>query len=284
MGRTAPRGAKRAPLTAKPAPSAASSKEAPGYLSSSTTGTMLDDLQLLEDAREISHAYFLAMLDWMAHSASLKQRDAISKASTLVRDDPTAENLAKATEIFYELALEAQLLGKLYPELGNEPAFLRVLAKMTVQAYLDSLAGKDYFGDADEPPTSVNSAGTDVGSQPSEQPCSCSNCRGRQKLSSEDLEGTFCAADLPQAALGEIEVAEAYNRQFDRPARKPTPSVRKKLLEKARRRRAEYDTPTSMESTMNFVGLRKPFSSTPLHELNPSESRMRSFPGSRCMY
>jgi hypothetical protein len=95
---------------------------------------MLDDLQLLEDAREISHAYFLAMLDWMAHSASLKQRDAISKASTLVRDDPTAENLAKATEIFYELALEAQLLGKLYPELGNEPAFLRVLAKMTVQA------------------------------------------------------------------------------------------------------------------------------------------------------
>lgn len=286
MGRTGPRGCKTAPPTTKavldtaPEDAAAAAK----YSSSSTAATTLDDLQLLENARAITQAYSLAMIEWTAKSASSKQREAISKASNLLRDDPTEEDLAKATEIFYEIALEAKLLGKLYPDLGNEPVLLRMLAKMTVEAYLDHVNGKDYFGDYDVDPPSVNSAGTDAGSQPSEQPCSCSVCIGRQKFSSEDPEGTFCAADLPQAALGEIEVAEAYNRQFDRPARKPTPSVRKKLLEQARRRRAEYETPTNTEWGMNIVGLRKPFSSTPLHELSPSESRMRSIPGSRRMY
>lgn len=225
----------------------------------------------------------------MVHDqATHEQRATLKRASDLVKDNPTPQDEAKASQILFGILREAGILGKLYPELADSPTeFLGMLASLTVQNNPEVLRGPDSRnGKEPIPAPSADSTLAGADSQPSGQPCSCSKCKGRQKFSADDEpEGFFCAADLDPSQRDEIKLAKAYNIQFARRPSKPPASVRKKLLEKARTRRADMGTASNMETSMCFFGLRKWFSSTPLHELKPSESpRASPSEGSGCMY
>lgn len=265
MGHTAPRKVKKAPPATEPASG-----------SSATPPAVRTDAEIQASVISILKGLHVELADWFTSSATPEQRASLARASDLVKDNRTPQNEAKASEILYHILREAEILDVLYPELAGSPTeFLGMLASLTVQNYpevLSGLAGRNGDEAIPAPPAHSTLGGAD--SQPSDDAaCPCSRCRGRQRFSEEDEpEGFFCSADLDPSQRDEIQLAKAYNAQFGRRASKPPPSRRQKLLEKARTRRTDGGTASNMETSMCFFGLRKPFSSTPLHKLSPSES------------
>lgn len=268
MGRTASRKTKKDSPATEPASSSTAIPQTPDENEDEETAASLSS---------VLEGLHVGLADWLMYSATQEQRATVVRASNMVRDSPTPQNEAKATEILYRVIGDAGIFGQLYRHHAKNPLdLLRVLTSKTVQNYpevLSGLAGRNGDEAIPAPPANSTLAGAD--SQPSGAPCSCSRCKGRQRFSEDDEpEGFFCAADLILSQRDEIKLVKAYNAQFGRRASKPPPSRCQKLLAKARTRRADDGRASHVETSLCFFGMRKPFSSTPLHKLSPSESHV----------
>lgn len=102
--------------------------------------------------------------------------------------------------------------------------------------------------------------------------CTCTDCDDVDLKQIKTLGdgAVYSRADLDDEERDEIWAARRYNGWFDLKPMKPSPSDRKALLHLANRRRTQWDGFPGVATSLRLFGLRKPFSTTPLHDLKPS--------------
>ncbi|GAA5991778.1 hypothetical protein JCM10908_001138 [Rhodotorula pacifica] len=268
MGRTAPKRAKQSAAAKEPTATASDAKlEVKDWARAAVLEGSGVDIQAIRDP------FFKLFMDWLQETATPEQRQEIVQSGNVVIKNPSAVNKAKATAIIAKMAQGAGILYQINPALQNNITAYTELALLAVEAQIKL---EEAVQHADAPRVSqgagdCNCDAVDSMAHKFEKlaaECSCVDCQGEEAIA-ESEAALLCADDLDEEMLDEIKTARRYNAQFSKPPTTPSPSVRKTLIDKAVRRRDDEESPSSMEALLCFFGLRKPFSSTPLHDLSP---------------
>lgn len=102
--------------------------------------------------------------------------------------------------------------------------------------------------------------------------CTCSDCFEIEPTLNADAGALYSVTDLDDEDYADVNAMIAYNAHFLEPPVALCPSNRTSLLKLAEARRSgddSLDGPLDRNSLLTFFGLRKPHSSTPLHQLEP---------------